>query len=334
MIKIDWDSIIKALDEFKPKKVLIVGPDGLVEQLQEIYDFLEKRGIKPVISGDPSYGSCDLHLNKAFTVGADLIINLGHSIGLDRIGRVVFVNAEYIFDETEIKELAEKILSFVEQNNLSKKAGFYTISNYYTLYKKLVETLNHRLEIPKPNKFETLLENQVLGCNFYSSFNAPADYNFFIGESRFHAIGIQLSTEKDTYMVDPHTKEIIPVKEEALKYLKSSFARIYLASRASTIGLIIGEKEGQVNLRKADFLEKELSSFGYKIYKIMMNEITTDKVNKFTNIDAFVETACPRIPMNVEGFSKPVLSYLEAMALIKLKKKIPVENPFRAAVWY
>ena len=161
MIKIDWDSIIKALDEFKPKKVLIVGPDGLVEQLQEIYDFLEKRGIKPVISGDPSYGSCDLHLNKAFTVGADLIINLGHSIGLDRIGKVVFVNAEYIFDETEIKELAEKILSFVEQNNLSKKAGFYTISNYYTLYKKLVETLNHRLEIQNLIKFETLLENRV-----------------------------------------------------------------------------------------------------------------------------------------------------------------------------
>ncbi len=334
MIWLDWEKVEEIVKKEKPKKVIIVGPDGIVEVLLDIAKKLETMGVRAYVSGDPSYGSCDLQLNKARTIGADLILNVGHTIGLESIGNVRFINLQYMFDEEEIEKIAKLMIGYINENRLYGKIGIYTISNYYSAYVMLLKKLEKKVDIAKPNKYETLLPGQVLGCNFYSAFVPNVDYNFFIGESLFHAIGLQLSTEKETFMLDPHTKEISGVREEANKYLKASFARIAIANSAEKIGIIIGEKEGQANLQKADFIRRELEKFNISTFMIMMNEITPEKVNKFQGLEAFVETACPRIPMNVEGFKKPLLSYPEALALIKIKKKIPVENPYRGALWF
>ena len=194
--------------------------------------------------------------------------------------------------------------------------------------------LKDRIELAPVGKYETLLQGQVLGCNFYSAFTGSASYNILLGESLFHAIGLRLSTERRTLMMDPHAIEITDVEDEAAKALRSSFARIGLAMRAERMGLIIGEKEGQVNIKKAEFIDRELRRLGVRTVRIVMNEITPEKVNKFERIEAFVEVACPRIPMNVEGFRMPLLSYPEALALIKLKRGMKVENPYRGAVWF
>jgi 2-(3-amino-3-carboxypropyl)histidine synthase len=334
LIHVNWEKVEEIVKKDKPKSVIIVGPDGIIDVLLSVASKLESIGVKAFVSGDPSYGSCDLQTNKAIVTGADLIFNIGHTIGLEKIGNVRFIDLEYLFDDQEIKIIADLVLNYINEKGLNGKIGFYTISNYRSAYIKLLEFLKGKIEVAEAAKYDTLLKGQILGCNFYSAFIPDVKYNFFLGESIFHAIGLQLSTEKDTFIVDPHVKEIQYVGDEAKKYLKASFARIALANNAEKIGIIIGEKEGQANLQKAEFISKQLETFGVKTFRIIMNEITPEKVNKFQKIEAFVETACPRIPMNVEGFEKPLLSYPEALALIKLKKKLPVENPFRGAVWY
>ncbi len=334
MIWLDWQRVEKIIKEEKPKTVIIVGPDGIIDVLLDLGEKLESMGIKSYISGDPSYGSCDLQINKINVTGADLIFNVGHTIGIENIGNVRFIDFQYMFNDEDINKIADLIMNYITDNKLIGKIGLYTISNYYFAYLKLLEKLKGRVDIVEPRKYETLLQGQVLGCNFYSAFVPEVKFNFFLGESLFHAIGLQLSSEKETFIVDPHMKIIYSVRNEANKYLRASFARIAMANSAEKIGIIIGEKEGQVNLQKANFLSREFRKFGIKTFNIIMNEIIPEKVNKFQNLDAFIETACPRIPMNVEGFKKPLLSYPEALALIKLKKKIPVDNPYRGAIWF
>jgi len=334
LIWLDWERVEDIVRKEKPKKVIIVGPDGIVNVLLDLGKKLETMGVKAYVSGDPSYGSCDLQLNKANVTGADLILNVGHTIGLESIGNVRFIDFEYLFDDQDIKSIADLVLKYINEKGLHGKIGFYTISNYRSAYIRLLEFLKGKIEVAEPAKYETLLRGQILGCNFYSAFVPDVKYNFFLGESLFHAIGLQLSTEKDTFIIDPHIKEVQYVGDEAKKYLKASFARIALANMAEKIGIIVGEKEGQANLQKAEFISKQLETFGIKTFRIIMNEITPEKVNKFQKIEAFIETACPRIPMNVEGFEKPLLSYPEALALVRLKKKLPVGNPFRGAVWF
>ncbi|MGC8568709.1 MAG: diphthamide synthesis protein [Nitrososphaeria archaeon] len=334
MIFINWDQIDNIVSKEKPRSVLIVGPDGLITAMLEIQENLENKGIEAYISGDPSYGSCDLQIEKAFNVHADLIFNVGHRIGLERIGNTRFIDIEYAFTDETLERLSKLLLDYISSNKIEGKAGFYTLSNYYSAYLKIMKMLKDKIELAPVGKYETLLQGQVLGCNFYSAFTGSASYNILLGESLFHAIGLRLSTERRTLMMDPHAMEIMDVEDEAVKALRSSFARIGLAMKAERIGLIIGEKEGQVNLKKADLIDKELRKLGVRTVRIVMNEITPEKINKFERIDAFVEVACPRIPMNVEGFRVPVLSYPEALALIKLKKGMSVENPYRMAVWF
>ena len=48
-----------------------------------------------------------------------------------------------------------------------------------------------------------------------------------------------------------------------------------------------------------------------------MNEITDDKLVNLYDVQAFIETACPRISIeDYSRFSKPVINYREALVVI------------------
>ncbi len=69
-------------------------------------------------------------------------------------------------------------------------------------------------------------------------------------------------------------------------------------------------KTGQFELSKAIALKRKTVEKGLKAYLITMNEITEDNLLAF-NVDAFVNTACPRLVEDFTHFKKPVLSIKE-----------------------
>ncbi len=62
----------------------------------------------------------------------------------------------------------------------------------------------------------------------------------------------------------------------------------------------------------------KLESFGKKVQLIALREITPDRLNAMTDIEAFVQTGCPRISVDGYNFTKPVLSVPQTDALINL----------------
>jgi len=101
---------------------------------------------------------------------------------------------------------------------------------------------------------------------------------------------------------------------------------------AERIGIIIGLKEGQFAQVRALELKKSFEQLGKKIQLIALTDITDDRLQIFKGIDAFVQVACPRIATD-NPFKNPMLSVPQALALIKLLKKEPLDDFLKIQHW-
>jgi 2-(3-amino-3-carboxypropyl)histidine synthase len=148
----------------------------------------------------------------------------------------------------------------------------------------------------------------------------------------FHCAGVAMSTGKPTYMLDPYFGEYFTVNQFAASLQKKTILTIYKALDAMSIGIIIGLKEGQFAQVKALELKKSLERLGKKIQLIALTDITEERIEIFRGIDAFIQVACPRIAMD-NHFRKPMLSVPQALALIKLLKKEPIDDFLQGQHW-
>jgi 2-(3-amino-3-carboxypropyl)histidine synthase len=179
-----------------------------------------------------------------------------------------------------------------------------------------------------------LLDAQVFGCEFYPAYSVQkqVDAYVFLGQSMFHSASVAMSTEKPTFMLDPYFEEYTEVNEFAQGMQKKAVLSIYKALDAEKIGIVIGLKEGQFAHVRALELKKEFEKLDKKVQMIALTEITDDRIQIFKGIDAFVQVACPRIATD-SHFKKPMLSVPQALMLIKLLKKEPMDDFLKIQHW-
>jgi 2-(3-amino-3-carboxypropyl)histidine synthase len=332
MIQIDENRIFQIIESRKPKYVALNGPEPLLPKIQLVSEKIERKfDIVSYIIGERSWGSCDLNTHAAEMLNADVLFNIGHTISFENFGDKVFmINA---FDDISFDKVAVKCAN-------SLKSKFNTIS--------LVTDSQHIQQIPAVKKifeeygFSVLIGKgkgqlnsaQVFGCEFHPvhSIATKIEAFIFLGQSRFHSIGVALSTERPTYMLDPYFEEFLLMNGEAEIIKKKSILSVYKSLDARKIGIIIGLKEGQFANIKALEIRKELTKLGIDTQLIALTEISNEKLQNFKELDAFIQVACPRLGTD-NYFSKPVLSVPQSLALIKLLKKEPIEDFFKIQHW-
>jgi len=159
---------------------------------------------------------------------------------------------------------------------------------------------------------------QVIGCN-YSNATAIADQIdafLFIGGGMFHALGIALGTSKPTIIADPYDNWAYTITDQAQKLLRQRFANIQEAKNAKIFGILIGLKPGQKHLDKALRVKALAEKTGWVAFLLAGREITPEVLLEFPSIDAYVNTACPRISLDAPGkFQKPILTVNEFMVV-------------------
>jgi 2-(3-amino-3-carboxypropyl)histidine synthase len=313
------------------KRVLIQLPEGLKPEGPYIAKTVEKFGVVPIVSADPCYGACDLALGEAEDLGADLIVHYGHSkiVKYERVP-TIYVEARAAIS---VSSVVEKALLLLQK---WPKIGLVTTVQHVQTLDEVREILvlagktviigdARRLNYP----------GQVIGCDYSNAISIAKDVEafLFIGGGRFHALGVALSTSKPTVVADPFDDTAFSVDEETKKIFRQRWAAIKDATKAKNFGVLIGTKPGQKRLEEALRIKRKLEENEKTAYLIASKEITPEALIEFPTVDAFVNTACPRISLDDStNFKKPVLTVNETLVVVgdltweELCKKGLLEN--------
>ena len=99
--------------------------------------------------------------------------------------------------------------------------------------------------------------------------------------------------------------------ERIERILRQRFGLIMAVGEAQTFGILIGEKPGQMRRNLALRMKRLLKEHGRKGYLLALDHIGPDLID-FYPVDAFVNTACPRIAIDDSGkYAKPLITPYE-----------------------
>jgi 2-(3-amino-3-carboxypropyl)histidine synthase len=160
---------------------------------------------------------------------------------------------------------------------------------------------------------------QVIGCDYSNakSIATEVDAFLFIGGGRFHALGVSLSTSKPTIVADPYENRAYSVDKEVGQVIKQRWASIAEAKKAKDFAVLVGLKTGQKKLEEALNVKRKLEAYGKTACLFAVKEVTPEVFMSFPSVDAYVNTACPRISLDdASRFNKPVLTTNEASVVV------------------
>ncbi|MCW4020364.1 MAG: diphthamide biosynthesis enzyme Dph2 [Candidatus Bathyarchaeota archaeon] len=298
------------------KRVLIQLPEGLKLEGPRLASIAEEAGAVAIVSADPCYGACDLALPEAESLGVDLLIHYGHAT-MTKQERIptIYIEARA---KADVKRAVEKALPHLKD---WKSMGLVTtVQHIHKLNEAKDQLLRAGKFVKVGDAGHMKYAGQVIGCDFSNAKSVSKDVEafLFVGGGRFHAIGVALATGKPTIVADPYEKRAFPIHSEAKTILKQRWASICEAKEAERLAILIGLKSGQKRLRDAVELKEKLEKIGKKATLLAIREITPEVLMQFPEIDAFINTACPRVSLdNTKNFQKPVIALNEAFILLE-----------------
>jgi 2-(3-amino-3-carboxypropyl)histidine synthase len=296
------------------KRVLLQLPEGLKPEAPRLAKIIEKTGALPIISADPCYGACDLATAEAARIGIDLIVHFGHAklVKHEQVP-TVYVEARATVTVSEAVEKSVPLMSKYSKIGLAT-----TVQHVQTLDEAREILVRAGKTVVVGDAGQANYQGQVLGCD-YSNVRSVAngvEAFLFIGGGRFHALGIALSTSKPTIIADPYENRAYSIDEEAQKILKQRWASIEEAKHAKAFGVLIGLKLGQKRLEDALQIKEIAEKNGKAAFLFAIKEILPEALMEFPSVDAYVNTACPRVSLEAPSkFLKPVLTIKEFMVV-------------------
>jgi len=316
MVSFDFEEkrIREEINKRKARRVLIQLPEGLKAEGPRLAALAEKAGALAIVSADPCYGSCDLATSDAESLGADLLVHYGHSemIKQEKLS-TIYIEAK---SRVSVKGTVRKAIPYLKQ---WKNIGLVTtVQHINALHEARESLLKAGKTVAVGDTGHVKYAGQVTGCDYSNAKSISNDVEafLFIGGGRFHAIGVALATVKPTIIADPYEKRAYDVGNEVQRILKQRWASICETKKAKTFGILIGLKSGQKRVKEAMEIKRMLERSGRKATLLALREITPQGLMQFPNIDAFVNTACPRVSLDdASSFLKPVLIFDEALVV-------------------
>jgi len=303
------------IDKRNAKRVLIQLPEGLKAEGPRLATIVEKAGALPIISADPCYGACDLAVQEAENLRADLLVHFGHTPITEQL-RVptVYIEAKA---GVSIKEAVNKALLFLED---WKSLGLATTVQHVDMLseaRELLVKVGKSVAIGDAGKLK--YAGQVTGCSYGNARAVAKDVEafLFIGGGKFHAIGLALATAKPVIEADPYEKRAYPIDNEVQTIMKQRWATIHEAKKAENFGVLIGLKSGQEKLDEALKVREKLEEREKRATLLALREITPEALMQFPTVEAFVNTACLRVSLDdASKFLKPVLTSEETSVVL------------------
>ncbi len=144
---------------------------------------------------------------------------------------------------------------------------------------------------------------QVLGCEHSAAarIGAMVDCFLYIGDGRFHPIGVRLATGKDVFVFDPISDVFDRIEKKDIERIKMKRkAQLIKFHSSNNIGVIVSMKKGQCNLRAA---KEILSKYDKNYYYILFDNVDFSQLENFNFIECWINTACPRIEEDIKALN-------------------------------
>ena len=299
--ELDIDKVVSIIEKRGAKKIGLQLPAGLSRSALKMAKKIEDlTGAIVLISGNHCYGACDI--DEFLQREVDILFHFGHA-EIKPIDKVTFVEVR---SDANIISVLEHAIEMVRGSRI----GLITTTQHVH---KLGEARDYLLQHGKDcligkGDSRVKYDGQILGCNF-SAAHVDADEFIYIGSGNFHPLGVTLATSKRVIIADPISNEVREIDSET--YLRRRYAIIAKALQAKTFGIIVSTKSAQTRMELAMKLQEKALRNGSEAHLISMDEITPEKLSLF-KVDAFVNTACPRIAIDDAAlFKTPMLTPAE-----------------------
>jgi 2-(3-amino-3-carboxypropyl)histidine synthase len=316
-VRIDEEKVFRLIDEKRPHGIVLSTPGGLIRQTRGLMERIKSRyGISCVLIGDSCFGICDTVDDDVKKLDADLALHIGHNAVVQVVGD--YTHLIDAVDDVTFDEVIDKAIPLLKDY---RRIGLATFSQHLPqlpIAKEKLESAGFEVYLGKKNNL--LFASQVFGCDFSTVFPIKdrVDAFCFLGESEFHAVGLALALDKPTFLLDPYLMEIRDMAQEAEVRRKKAILSVYKALDARVFGVITGLKEGQKMLGRSKWITNRLERNGRKVVQIALRDVTAERLAPYRDVEAFVQTACPRISVDGFTFDRPVLSIPQADALVAL----------------
>ncbi|MDI3482206.1 MAG: 2-(3-amino-3-carboxypropyl)histidine synthase [Candidatus Methanomethylophilaceae archaeon] len=297
-------------------KIALQMPEGMkskaIQIVQKLADGLDCQFI---IIGDPCYGACDVY--RGFEDFADALVHFGHARipSINVSDNVLFVEMRV---DPDMSDLVSEALPL-----LGGRVGLLATIQYIEsipIVRSLLEKAGKEVYIGNGDS-RIAYPGQVLGCNCSSAedVNEKVDSFIQIGEGDFHALAIALDTGKDVIVLDPVKREIREMSEKRDRILRQRFALINTAAEARRFLVIVSAKTGQRRLKTAEDAVRLLNSKGRYGAIVVLEEINPIALMPY-DVDAYVNTACPRVAIDdAVMYKRPMLTYAELEIVLGLR---------------
>ena len=299
----ELDRIKALIKERGARRVGLQLPEGLKTVSIALADEISNEtGVEVILSGNTCYGACDIDGKLERFV--DVLFHFGHAntfLPKDH-EKVVFIELRSTVDIKPVVERAVTEFTGVCVGLVATVQHVHKLAEAKTLLRRFgkTATIGKSLHVD-------VVPGMVLGCDF-SAARVPCDEILFVGSGDFHPSGIALYTGKRVVAADPFTQHISVFEPEALR--KKRYLVVGRALGLKLFGILVSTKSGQLRLNEARALKRKAEEKGLDAYVIVLDEITEAHLLGY-NVDAFVNTACPRLVEDFVQFKKPVLAINE-----------------------
>ncbi len=309
--EINVAEVVEWILEEKAEKVLIQAPDGIKPYLKELIDALSEK-TEVYISGSHAWGGCDIALREAEILGVKHIVHIGHHgpvrVRVPEDVKVYFVPAFAKVDvEKALKKGVEKLEEYLRVGLLASLQHVKQLGKI----KKILETSGHEVLI---GRGKLPYPGQVIGCDVSAASEISGKVSCFlvVAGGFFHGLGVYVKTGVKTFVLDPYAGEIVDVEPVAKRMFARHLYNLTRALEAKRFGVIVSMKPGQYMIRQALETCRKIERQGKKAYLLILDEVEPEQLENFPFLDAYVNTACPRLNLdNEENFKKPIIGLKE-----------------------
>ncbi|XP_066295537.1 2-(3-amino-3-carboxypropyl)histidine synthase subunit 1-like [Branchiostoma lanceolatum] len=292
------------------KRVALQFPEGLLMFATTIADIIERfTEADTLIMGDVTYGACCVDDFTAKALGADLMVHYGHSC-LIPIDATSGMKMLYVFVDIKIDTM-----HFIQtvRHNFSPASSLALVSTiqFVAALQAAKQELSEDYKVHIPQS-KPLSPGEILGCT------APrlqdTDAIIYLGDGRFHLEAIMIANpEVPAYRYDPYSKVFSREYYDIDLMHQNRHQAIQTAAQGNKFGLILGTLGRQGSPKVLEHIAEKLQQCGKEYITVLLSEVFPDKLNMFSDVDAWIQVACPRLSIDWgTAFTKPLLTPYEA----------------------